>query len=100
MFFFLFLLEGSGSVPLTNGSYTGLWVDYTYSTFRVFYLCDRVSCCFESKIISLFLIYIIRRLVSGLLQLPKGTHLILDETAMTDGQLSAKGVQNLTSLGN
>lgn len=40
------------------------------------------------------------RLVSGLLQLPKGTHLILDETAMTNGQLSAKGVQNLTSLGN
>jgi hypothetical protein len=39
------------------------------------------------------------RLVSGVLQLPKGTHLILDETAMTDGQLSAKGVQNLTSLG-
>lgn len=40
------------------------------------------------------------RLVSGMLQLPKGTHLILDETAMTDGQLSARGVQNLTSLGN
>jgi Mini-chromosome maintenance replisome factor len=39
------------------------------------------------------------RLVSGVLQLPKGTHLILDETAMTDGQLSARGVQNLTSLG-
>ena len=39
------------------------------------------------------------RLVSGVLQLPAGTNLVLDETAMTDGQLSAKGVQNLTALG-
>jgi hypothetical protein len=52
------------------------------------------------KLSPCFLFVYIRRLVSGLLQLPKGTHLILDETAMTDGQLSAKGVQNLTSLGN
>ena len=29
------------------------------------------------------------RLVSGLLQLSKGTHLILDETTMRDGQLTA-----------
>ena len=37
---------------------------------------------------------------SGSLQLPSGTHLWLDETVMTDGQLSATGVKNLTSLGN
>ena len=30
------------------------------------------------------------RLVSGMLQLAKGTHLIVDETAMTDGQLTAQ----------
>ena len=30
------------------------------------------------------------RLVSGMLQLSKGTHLIIDETAMTDGQLTAQ----------
>ena len=30
------------------------------------------------------------RLVSGMLQLAKGTHLIIDETAMTDGQLTAQ----------
>ncbi len=40
------------------------------------------------------------RLVSGSLQLASGTHLWLDETAMTDGQLSQMGVKNLTSLGN
>jgi len=40
------------------------------------------------------------RLVSGMLQLPKSTHLMLDETAMTDGQLSAQGLANLTALGN
>jgi len=40
------------------------------------------------------------RLVSGMLQLAKGTHLIIDETAMTDGQLTAQGLANLTALGN
>lgn len=40
------------------------------------------------------------RLVSGMLQLAKGTHLIVDETAMTDGQLTAQGLANLTALGN
>jgi len=40
------------------------------------------------------------RLVSGSLQLASGTHLWLDETVMTDGQLSQVGVKNLTSLGN
>ena len=44
--------------------------------------------------------YEANRLVSGSLQLPAGTHLWLDETAMTDGQLGAAGVKNLTSLGN
>ena len=44
--------------------------------------------------------YEANRLVSGSLQLPPGTHLWLDETAMTDGQLGAGGVKNLTSLGN
>jgi len=44
--------------------------------------------------------YEANRLVTGSLQLPAGTHLWLDETAMTDGQLSATGVKNLTSLGN
>ena len=34
------------------------------------------------------------RLVSGLLQLSKGTHLILDETTMRDGQLTAGMVTN------
>ena len=40
------------------------------------------------------------RLVSGSLQLAAGTHLWLDETVMTDGQLAQEGVKNLTSLGN
>lgn len=40
------------------------------------------------------------RLVSGALQLGRGTHLMLDETAMTDGQLTAQGLANLTALGN
>ena len=44
--------------------------------------------------------YEANRLVSGSLQLASGTHLWLDETAMTDGQLSQVGVKNLTSLGN
>ncbi len=29
-----------------------------------------------------------------------GTHLVVDETALTPGQLSEVGVQNLTALGN
>jgi len=40
------------------------------------------------------------RLVSGTLQLAPSTHLWLDETAMTDGQLAAPGLKNLTALGN
>lgn len=40
------------------------------------------------------------RLISGLLQLSQHTHLILDETALTAGQLDTQGVQNLTALGN
>ena len=43
--------------------------------------------------------YASNRLVSGLLQLSNGTHLVLDETAMTDGQLNQQGITNLTSLG-
>ena len=34
------------------------------------------------------------RLVSGMLQLAKGTQLIIDETAMTDGQLTAQVYTN------
>ena len=44
--------------------------------------------------------YHANRLVSGLLQLPKHTHLILDETAMSDGQLMPEGVKNLTAVGH
>jgi len=40
------------------------------------------------------------RLVSGCLQLGASTHLWLDETVMTDGQLTAPGLKNLTALGN
>ena len=40
------------------------------------------------------------RLVAGTLQLAKGTHLMVDETAMSDGQLTAQGLANLTALGN
>ena len=43
--------------------------------------------------------YASNRLVSGLLQLSNGTHLVLDETAMRDGQLNQQGITNLTSLG-
>ena len=39
-------------------------------------------------------------MISGLLQLSTGTHLILDETAMNDGQLNQQGITNLTSLGH
>ena len=44
--------------------------------------------------------YEANRLVAGALQLAPGTRLWLDETVMTDGQLSPTGVRNLTSLGN
>jgi len=40
------------------------------------------------------------RLVSGLLQLPVGCHLFVNETVMTDGQLGPAGLKNLTALGN
>lgn len=40
------------------------------------------------------------RLISGCLQLSASTHLVLDETAMTEGQLLADGVRNVTALGN
>jgi len=44
--------------------------------------------------------YETNRLETGLLQLTPHTHLILDETAMQNGQLDAEGVRNLTALGN
>ena len=40
--------------------------------------------------------YTANRLVSGILQLSDGTHLILDETAMQSGQLDANGTALLT----
>ena len=40
------------------------------------------------------------RLLAGLLQLSHGTHLIMDETVMDQGQLQADGVRNLTAVGN
>ena len=43
--------------------------------------------------------YASNRLTSGLLQLSSGTHLVLDETVMKDGQLNSQGITNLTSLG-
>ena len=43
--------------------------------------------------------YASNRLTSGLLQLSQGTHLILDETKMNNGQLNQEGIKNLTSLG-
>lgn len=39
-----------------------------------------------------------RRLVRGGLQLAEGTHLLLDETLMRPGQLSASGIINLQVL--
>jgi len=44
--------------------------------------------------------YHANRLVSGLLQLSANTHLILDETTMENGQLTADGVRNVTAIGN
>lgn len=44
--------------------------------------------------------YHANRLVSGMLQLSDNTHLVVDETAMANGQLNADGVRNLTALGS
>lgn len=38
------------------------------------------------------------RLLSGLLQLPSSSFLLLDETAMTEGTLQARGIQNIQAL--
>jgi hypothetical protein len=40
------------------------------------------------------------RLLSGLLQLPSSAFLLLDETAMTEGTLQARGIQNIQALSN
>ncbi|GAB6025022.1 hypothetical protein CHUAL_010130 [Chamberlinius hualienensis] len=42
--------------------------------------------------------YQANRLVSGRLQLSKHTHFIVDETVLSEGQLQAKGVQNVGAL--
>ena len=44
--------------------------------------------------------YTANRLKSGLLQLPKGIQVILDETNLEPGQLQPNGIENLKSLGN
>ncbi|XP_045450712.1 mini-chromosome maintenance complex-binding protein [Melitaea cinxia] len=44
--------------------------------------------------------YDCNRLTSGILQLSKHTHLVLDETKMEQGRLDATGVNNVTALGN
>ncbi|XP_045767047.1 mini-chromosome maintenance complex-binding protein [Maniola jurtina] len=44
--------------------------------------------------------YHCNRLTSGILQLSKHTHLVLDETQMEQGQLDATGVNNISALGN
>ncbi|XP_077113998.1 mini-chromosome maintenance complex-binding protein isoform X2 [Ranitomeya variabilis] len=44
--------------------------------------------------------YSANRLVSGLLQLPSHTLLLVDETVLEQGQLNTTGVHNLTALGN
>ncbi|KAK4292798.1 hypothetical protein Pmani_034464 [Petrolisthes manimaculis] len=44
--------------------------------------------------------YDANRLVTGILQLPEHLHLVLDETRLTNGQLDAQGVHNVTALGN
>ncbi|XP_072947290.1 mini-chromosome maintenance complex-binding protein [Epargyreus clarus] len=44
--------------------------------------------------------YECNRLTSGILQLSKHTHLVLDETQMEQGRLDATGVNNITALGN
>ncbi|XP_075703860.1 mini-chromosome maintenance complex-binding protein isoform X2 [Rhinoderma darwinii] len=44
--------------------------------------------------------YSANRLVSGLLQLPSRSLLVVDETILEQGQLDTAGVRNLTALGN
>ncbi|CAG9560920.1 unnamed protein product [Danaus chrysippus] len=44
--------------------------------------------------------YECNRLTSGILQLSKDTHLVLDETQMQQGRLDATGVNNITALGS
>ncbi|XP_045147557.1 mini-chromosome maintenance complex-binding protein isoform X2 [Echinops telfairi] len=44
--------------------------------------------------------YAANRLVSGLLQLPSNTSLVVDETLLEQGQLDAPGVHNVTALSN
>uniref|UniRef100_H3AJW8 Mini-chromosome maintenance complex-binding protein n=1 Tax=Latimeria chalumnae TaxID=7897 RepID=H3AJW8_LATCH len=44
--------------------------------------------------------YTANRLVSGILQLPNSTSLVLDEMALEQGQLDTLGVRNVTALGN
>ncbi|XP_069095332.1 mini-chromosome maintenance complex-binding protein isoform X1 [Pleurodeles waltl] len=44
--------------------------------------------------------YTANRLVSGLLQLAGNTSLMVDETALEQGQLDTLGVHNITALGN
>ncbi|CAG9793682.1 unnamed protein product [Diatraea saccharalis] len=44
--------------------------------------------------------YECNRLTSGVLQLSKNTHLVLDETKMEQGTLDATGVNNIAALGN
>ena len=43
--------------------------------------------------------YNVNRLESAILQLSSGTHLLLDETVMNNGQLNPEGVKNITALG-
>nr|CAI5848253.1 unnamed protein product [Callosobruchus analis] len=40
------------------------------------------------------------RLSSGILQLTKNTHIVLDETKLTPGRLNAAGVENVKAFGN
>uniref|UniRef100_F6WP96 Mini-chromosome maintenance complex-binding protein n=1 Tax=Ornithorhynchus anatinus TaxID=9258 RepID=F6WP96_ORNAN len=44
--------------------------------------------------------YTANRLVSGVLQLPNNTSLVVDETLLEQGQLDTAGVHNVTALGN
>ncbi|CAB3259595.1 unnamed protein product [Arctia plantaginis] len=44
--------------------------------------------------------YECNRLTSGILQLSKNTHLVLDETKMEQGRLDSTGVNNIAALGN
>ena len=42
--------------------------------------------------------YVQNRLVAGMLQLPAGTELLVDETQMDEGQLTERGVANLQAI--